>query len=246
MEQDLFLNEFDRQYGDSYRNENSSATNPENQLPGNSAAETSGESTTPKATADSQAAQELAQQVAPKEQELTLDVFGHPVTDYINTMLPNGAPEGSRHKFALKIASDAILLFDGDMERVRQQLQALSWVQDIIRERGMNEIDRIIAAAKKRMEKRESENLSDPQPSKDMRRAIEMVTGRKYSILVREQRAKVLGQAAAMQDDILQVLERIGLELKKLMPYYPLLQLLWCLRHESADALLLLFLARTR
>lgn len=229
MEQDLFFNEFDRQYGDSYRNENSQATNPEHQLPGNTAAETSGESTSPKATADSKAARELAQQVAPKEQELTLDVFGHPVTDYINTMLPNGAPEGSRHKFALKIASDAILLFDGDMERVRHQLQALSWVQDIIRERGMNEIARIIAAAKKRMEKRESENLSDPQPSKDMRRAIEMVTGRKYSILVREQRAKVLGQAAAMQDDILQVLERIGRELKKLMPYYPLLQLL-CFR----------------
>ena len=37
-ENDIFENEFDRQYGDSYRERNSSATNSDHVLPGNAAA----------------------------------------------------------------------------------------------------------------------------------------------------------------------------------------------------------------
>ena len=229
------LNEFDRQYGDSYRNENSQATNTDHVLPGNATAEASDECSTPKApetTGATEAARELAAQVMPKD----LDddkVFGYSVRDFVNTMLPDGAPEGSRHNFALKVATDAILLFDGDMERVRRLLLSFQWVQEIIQERGMAEIDRIIAAAKKRMEKREAENLYDPQPSKEMRRAIKAVTGRDYSALVREQRATAMGQATAVQDDLLKMLERIGARLKKnFFKHYELLRLL-CHRQKS-------------
>ena len=229
------LNEFDRLYGDSYRNENSQATNPDHVLPGNAAGETSGELLTPKAsvtTGDPEAAQELAEQVVPKDLDDDT-VFGYSVRDFVNSMLPKGAPEDSRHNFALKVASDAIILFDGDMERVRRLLLSFQWVQDVIKERGMAEIDRIIASAKKRMEKREAENLYDPQPSKAMRQAIKTVTGRDYSSLVREQRAKAMGQEAAELDDILKVLERIGARLKKdFFKYYELLRLL-CHRQKS-------------
>ena len=226
MEKTISVNEFDRQYGDSYRDENSSATNPDYVLPGNTAAETSGESSTPKPQDEGDAVRELAQQVAPKAGELSLDVFGYPAMDFVNMMLPNGAPEGSRHKFALKVATDAIILYDGDMERVRQLLLSFPWVQEVVTERGMSEIDRIISAAKKRMEKREAENLYDPQPSKEMRRAIKTVTGRDYSLLLREQRAKAMGQAAAEQDDISNMLERIGYRLERLFKYFVLMRLL--------------------
>ena len=238
MENEIIpLNEFDRQYGDSYRNENSKATNPDHVLPGNAPSEASGKlspcSTSESTGGDSEAAKELAAQVEPKEHEPRLEVFGYAVADFVNTMLPNGAPDGSRHNFALKVATDAILLFDGDMERVRRLLLSFSWVQGIVQERGMAEIDRIIAAAKKRMEKREAENLYDPQPSKDMRRAIKALTGRDYSALVREQRTMAMGQAAAALDDILQVLERIGARLKKdFFKHYELLRLL-CHRQKS-------------
>ena len=47
------------------------------------------------------------------------EVFNHPVVDYINTMLPNGAPVNSRHKFALKLANDLMILLDGDEARVK-------------------------------------------------------------------------------------------------------------------------------
>ena len=228
------INDVDRLYGDDYRSENSSALNPDHVLPGNTAAETSGESLTTNVgtdpvtvlTADNETAKELAQQVVQSNRELTLDVFGSSVVDFVNTMLPNGAPEGSRHKFALKVATDAIILYDGDMERVRQLLLSFQWVQDIVTERGMAEIERILAAAKKRMEKREAENLYDPQPSKEMRRAIKTVTGRDYSVLLREERSKALGQDAAAIDDISNMLERIGVRLERLFKYFVLMRLL--------------------
>ena len=223
------INDVNRLYGDDYRNENSGALNPEHVLPGNAAAETSGESLTPNVGADpsdNETARELARQVLQNDRELTLDVFGCSVVDFVNTMLPNGAPEGSRHKFALKVATDAIILFDGDMERVRQLLLSFQWVQDVITERGMAEIERILTAAKKRMEKREAENLYDPQPSKEMRRAIKTVTGRDYSVLVREERSKALGQDAAAIDDISNMLERIGVRLERLFKYFVLMRLL--------------------
>lgn len=223
-EQNMFDNEFDRMYGDSYRNENSNATNPDHVLPGNTAeGAKGGESLT---TATAEGARELADSVKLAEREVSLDVYGHSVVDYVNTMLPNGAPEGSRHKFALKVASDAIILYDGDMGRVNQLLLKLPFVQEIISERGMLEIDRIISAAKKRMEKREAENLYDPQPSKDIRRAIKAVTGRDYSQLVRDEKAKAMGQAAAVTDDVISMLERIGKRLQRLLKHFELLQLL--------------------
>lgn len=141
-------------------------------------------------------------------------------------MLPSGAPEGSRHKFALKIFYDLLILMDGDSERARHVLEQQKWVQDIIDERGLAEIDRIVEAARKLLHKRESENFNDPQPSKEMRRAIKELTGRDYGVLIREERAKATGEAIATQTDILHTLERIGKELQKLAPQYPLLQLL--------------------
>ena len=90
MVKDLFSNEVDRLYGDDYRSENSSALNPNHALPGNTTVETSGESLTPNAAADGETAKELARQIAPKERVLSLDVFGHSVVDFVNTMLPNG------------------------------------------------------------------------------------------------------------------------------------------------------------
>ena len=217
-EQDLFVNEFDRQYGDSYRESQSSATNPDNQLPGDSESDGGKSSTT-------ETAKELAAQVKPKDLK-NIKVMGYEVQDIINVMLPNGAPEGSRHKFALKLCYDLLILLDGNAELTRHVLEQQQWVQDIISERGLAEIDRIMEASRKLLHKRESENFNDPQPSKEMRRAIKGLTGRDYGVLVREERAKATGQALATVTDILHTLERIGKELQKLAPQYPLLQLL--------------------
>ena len=113
-----------------------------------------------------------------------MKAFGYPVIDFANTLLPGGAPVGSRHATALKLAQDLLIICDGNQEAVHQLLLQLPWVKDVVTERGAKEIDDIMESAKKLLHKRESENLSDPQPSKEMRRAIEQVTNRKYSQLV--------------------------------------------------------------
>ena len=235
----LFENEFDRQYGDSYRESQSSATNPDHQLPSNVSAD-GGESLTPAAHdgASQEASKALAQQVVPKD----LDddkVFGYSVLDYVNTMYPEGP--NVRHRAALKLFYDFLILFDGNVERARRALLKIQWVQDVITERGMAEVDRIVEAGCKLLHKKESESYNDPQPSKEMRRAIESVTGRKYSALVIELRAQTTGLAVAMQEDILHTLNRIGREIEKLFPQYQLLKLL-CHRLKRKHFVAALFL----
>ena len=221
MEKDLFQNEFDQQYGDAYRNGQSSATTTDHQLPSNAMAEDGGQSL----TAATSVAGELAAQVAPKDLEKEqCKVFGHDIRDYVSVVYPNGP--NVRHRAALKLYYDFLILLDGDHDRARRALLNIDFVQEIILERGMAEIDRIVEAGRKLLQKRESENFNDPLPSKEMRRAIEQVTGRKYSLLVREQRALAVGRELEADDEVLQLLNRIGERLqKKFFKHFELLRL---------------------
>lgn len=217
----MFQNEFDQQYGDAYRNGQSSATTTDHQLPSNAMAEDGGQSL----TAATSVAGELAAQVAPKDLEKEqCKVFGHDIRDYVSVVYPNGP--NVRHRAALKLYYDFLILLDGDHDRARRALLNIDFVQEIILERGMAEIDRIVEAGRKLLQKRESENFNDPLPSKEMRRAIEQVTGRKYSLLVREQRALAVGRELEADDEVLQLLNRIGERLqKKFFKHFELLRL---------------------
>ena len=229
-EKDIFENEFDRQYGDSYREGKSAATNSDHQLPSNAAAPSEGgQSVTPEAS--DEAAKEIASQLTPKDVEKEkYKVFGYDPEDFVNAMYPNGP--NCRHDAARDVFNDLIVMYDGNWELARNKLLMFQWVQDLISERGMSEIDRIVEGGRKLLQKRESENYNSLQPSKAMRKAIEQVTGRKYSVLKREQLGAEQGQAAAMQLEILQTLENIGAEFAKLTPYFPLLKLL-CFRMKQ-------------
>lgn len=176
-------------------------------------------------TPTSDSATELAKSVLPSSD---MKVYGFPMIDYINTLLPNGAPQGSRHPWMLKLSNDLLILLDDDAQKVKDILLSLQWVKDVTTERNMNELDRVIASAQKLKQKRESENIYELQPSRDMRRAIEKVTQRKYKTLVMEAHQKAMsGLDPAQRDDITQMLERIGKELKKLSPHYSLMKLLF-------------------
>ena len=219
-EQTIPMSEVDRLYGDDYRNENSQALSSDHVLPSNTADGNSGESLTPKA--DNEAAKELAQQLVVKPEDKD-KLFGYSVLDFVNAMYPNGP--NVRHNAALKLYYDLLVLTDGDYELSHSLLLLVPWVQDIIKERGMAEIDRIVGAGRKRFLKRESESLSDPLPSKEMRRAIKQVTGRSYGELLRELKAQSMGVAVAAVDDIKPVLERIGDQLQQFFKHYELLRL---------------------
>lgn len=191
-EKDMFESEFDRQYGDSYREGNSAATNSDHQLPGNAAAPSEGTQSVTHAASD-EAAKDLAGQMAPKDVDQTKYlVFGYDPEDFFNAMYPNGP--NCRHDAARDFFNDSIVMYDGNWELARNKLLMLKSVQELIKERGMTEIDRIVEGGRKLFQKRESENFNSPQPSKEMRKAIKQVTGRDFSALKREQRGVEQGQ----------------------------------------------------
>ena len=215
---DFFHNsDFDEKFLADYQQGKTQPTNPNNKF--DSDKETKASAT---------AAKELAAQVAPPTKVLAYDqnVFGHDVLDFINTIYPEGAPVGSRHKATLKLASDLMILLDGDEALVKHVLLQISWVQEVIKERGEKEIDDIIDSAKKLLKKRESESLTDLRPSREMQTAIKQVVKREYTKLVAEARAKQTGCKTAGGDDIVEVLNRIGSKLEKFFKHYPLLRLL--------------------
>lgn len=228
MEQgNLFKEDFNAKYLGAYQQGLSDPTNKNHQFD---------KDTTLSDGAKPSPATELAATVTPPtttamnaSEENTSEVmaFGHPVIDFANALLPNGAPVGSRHASALKLAQDLLIICDGNQEAVRALLLQLQWVKDVVAERGMKELDDIMEAAKKLMHKRESENLNALMPSRNMRRAIEQVAGRKYAQLVMDaQKQLVSAFGDEDKDQTVALLERIGRKLKKLLPQYPLLQLL--------------------
>ncbi len=226
----LFENEFDRQYGDSYRDGNSAATNSDHQLPSNAAAPSEGTPSVTTTTSD-ETAKDLAALMLPKEaDQAKYLVFGYDPVDFVLAMYPNGP--NCRHDAARDLFNDLLIFYDGNWELARNKLLTFQWVQDLITERGMSEIDRIVEGGRKLLQKRESENFNAPQPSKEMRKAIKQVTGRDYSVLKREQRGVEQAQAVDLQLEILHTLERIGAEFEKLFPYFPLLKLL-CFRMKQ-------------
>lgn len=219
MTQENKSKEFNEKFLGSYQQELSDPTNKNHQFDSE------------KVTADgpvTDSASELAASVtAPPDTVLDLTAFGYPIVDFTNALLPNGAPVGSRHKSAIKLAYDLLVVCDGDAEKVRALLMQLQWVKDVVAERGQKEIDDIMESAQKLKHKREGEQLNDLQPSKDMQRAIKQVTGRSYSVLLSELRKQAMEAGGEVsQDDIIKLLENIGREIEKLFPRYPLLKLL--------------------
>lgn len=217
--------EFNEKFLGAYQQEQSDPTNKSHQFDSEKAAE-NGQVTNP-ATATPAAAQQLAASVTTPDANLDLTAFGYKIVDFANALLPNGAPVGSRHKSAIRLAYDLLVVCDDDAEKVRALLMQLQWVKDIVKERGQKEIDDIMESAQKLKHKREGEQLNDLLPSKDMLRAIKEVTGRSYNVLLSEMRKKAMEAGSDVsQDDIIKLLEDIGSEIEKLFPRYPLLKLL--------------------
>ena len=144
---ELTQNEFELKFGEEYRKGQGHCgpTNPNNHF---TSQVTSGTPTYSAPTTDD--ATTLAKSVLPVSHEM---VFGHPVIAFIYTLLPNGAPEGSRHKWMLKLANDLLILCDDDVKKVKAILLSLQWVKDVTTERGMSELDRVIESAQKLKQK---------------------------------------------------------------------------------------------
>ena len=86
--------------------------------------------------------------------------------------------DSNRHAESLKLATDLMLMLDGDKKLVQTIVERQSWVQEIIEERD-EDVAQTVESAAKQLAKKE-ETTSKPYPSKAMQAAIQAVTGKSY------------------------------------------------------------------
>jgi hypothetical protein len=128
------------------------------------------------------------------------------------------AADSNRHNESLKLASDMLVLFDGDKQKTLQVLKAQKWVQEIIDERDEN-VEQTVASAAQRLADREKKYLSQ-QPSKAMQEAIKEACGRSWQEITQGSQAS----AAVTESDIERWLWEWGAQIEGLFEDFPLLR----------------------
>ena len=129
------------------------------------------------------------------------------------------AADSNRHNESLKLASDLLVLFDGDKQKTLQALKAQKWVQEIIDERDEN-VEQTVASAAERMAEKEKKYLSQ-QPSKAMQEAIKEACGKTWYEITQGSQASA---ASVTESDIERWLWEWGMMIEALFADFPLLR----------------------
>ena len=129
------------------------------------------------------------------------------------------AADSNRHTESLKLATDLLLMLDGDKVQVQHIVEAQPWVQEIIKERDENVAQTVESAAGciAQKEKKYTSSL----PSKAMQEAIQEATGKTY---VEITKAKAQTAVTLKDDDMSRWLWDWGAEIEALAEEYPLIK----------------------
>ena len=93
------------------------------------------------------------------------------------------AEDSNRHNESLKLATDLLLMLDGDKKLVQRIVEAQPWVQEIIEERNEN-VEQTVESAAGCVAEKEKKYASS-LPSKAMQEAVKKVTGKDYREVVK-------------------------------------------------------------
>ena len=93
------------------------------------------------------------------------------------------AEDSNRHNESLKLATDLLLMLDGDKKLVQRIIEAQPWVQEIIEERNEN-VEQTVESAASCVAEKEKKYASS-LPSKAMQEAVKKVTGKDYREVVK-------------------------------------------------------------
>ena len=129
------------------------------------------------------------------------------------------ADDHNRHKESLKLATDLLLMLDGDAKLVLRIVAAQEWVKEIIKERDENVAQTVESAQGCIAEK--EKKYANSLPSKAMLEAVKTATGRSYKEIINEMGGNEGGSPTAK---IMSRLETWGLEIEKLFDVYPCLR----------------------
>ena len=129
------------------------------------------------------------------------------------------AEDSNRHKESLKLATDLLLMLDGDKKLVRRIVEAQPWVKEIIEERDEN-VEQTVESAAGCVAEKEKKYASS-LPSKAMLEAVRKVAGRTYQEVVKgvnADRDEADGMSMYAQ------LDAWGAEIEALFDDFPLLR----------------------
>ena len=126
--------------------------------------------------------------------------------------------DSNRHNESLKLATDLMLMLDGDKKLVQTIVERQSWVQEIIEERD-EDVAQTVESAAKQLAKKE-ETTSKPYPSKAMQAAIQAVTGLTYRELITASPDPSKGRGEGIEPQ----LQKWGEEIEGLFEDFPLLR----------------------
>ena len=127
--------------------------------------------------------------------------------------------DSNRHAESLKLATDLLLMLDGDKAQVQRIVESQSWVQEIIEERNEN-VEQTVESAASCMAQKEKKYASS-LPSKAMRTAIQEATGRSYVEITKAQTQKAIVTSEA---DISRWLWEWGKQIEVLSEDYPIIK----------------------
>ena len=128
------------------------------------------------------------------------------------------ANDSNRHTESLKLATDLLLMLDGDKQLVQRIVESQPWVQEIIDERDENVTQTVESAAGCIAEK-EKKYVSS-LPSKAMLAAIQEYCGKTYQEITKAQTAAV----TLKDDDMSRWLWEWGAQIEALSEDFPLLK----------------------
>ena len=126
--------------------------------------------------------------------------------------------DSNRHNESLKLATDLMLMLDGDKKLVQAIVERQSWVQEIIEERD-EDVAQTVESAAKQLAKKE-ETTSKPYPSKAMQAAIQAVTGLTYRELITASPDPSKGRGEGIEPQ----LQKWGEEIEGMFDDFPLLR----------------------
>ena len=126
--------------------------------------------------------------------------------------------DSNRHTESLKLATDLLILLDGDKARVQQIVEAQPWVQEIIAERDENVSQTVDSAADCVVQK--EKKTPRPYPSKAMQEAIVQVAGKSYKDVIGD----VISESGNAGNVMLEKMDGWGAEIEALFDYFPMLK----------------------
>ena len=129
------------------------------------------------------------------------------------------AADSNRHTESLKLATDLLLMLDGDKVQVQRIVEAQPWVQEIIDERNEN-VGQTVESAAGCIAQKEKKYASS-LPSKAMLEAIQSATGKSYQEITKSQTQRTVVVA---EEDINRWLWDWGAQIEKLSEEFPLLK----------------------